>query len=76
MSGALEGLGHRLGGRRLADAGLSLEQQRLPERGGEVERGGSALVDEVVHGVEPAHDVVRIDEGPAHGASSRARRAS
>ena len=62
MSGAPRACGHGLGGGRLAHARLALEEQRLAERGGEVERGGGALVEEVVDGVETRDHVVGIDE--------------
>ena len=40
------------GGGGLAHAGLTFEQQRLAQRDGEVQRGGEALVDDVVDLVE------------------------
>ena len=76
MSGAPSAAAMALAAAVLPDARLAFEQQRLTERGGEVERGGGALVDEVVDGVEPADDVVRVDERGAHRTASRARRAS
>ncbi len=45
---------HRLGGRGLAHAGLAFEQEGLPQRRREVQRGGEALVGQVVDGIERA----------------------
>ena len=64
----VEHRGKSLGRSRLADTGLALQQQRQPQLGSHVQRGGEALVDEVAGRVEPRSGVVRIRE--EHGSVS------
>ena len=52
----VEQVGERLGGLRLADAGLALEQQRLRQAYGAEQRRGERGVGEVAHVGETAHE--------------------
>ena len=56
----------RLGSGGLADSRLALQQQRLAEREGKVQRRGHAIVDEVTHPVEPRPHVGGVPEA-GHG---------
>ena len=53
-----ERAGERLGRGGLADPGLALEQQRPAELERQVQRGGQAVVDQVVDRVEPLGELV------------------